>query len=259
MAHPHGKEARDGASAKLHRLTRNYGAASKDNVPGESNRLKMNGPEADIGFGADVSNPRVRNDRIARRPMKSNPPKHRDGGSVLARAKGGRAGKGKGHTHVNVIVAPQAGGGGGGPPPMPPAGGPPMPPPRPPMGAGAPPGMPPGMPPPGAMPPAMPPGMPPPGLPPGAMPPPGGMPPGLPVRKRGGRVHGDAKEDRGLIKKVLKEEGLKPADHAHHRANGGVLPGGKHQHFGGHSGMGRLEKMGKKAPPLQKPEAVGTI
>src|SRR5580704_3396006 len=75
MAHPNKKEATDGASAKLHRLTRNYGAASKDNVPGESNRLKMNGPEGDVGFGADVSNPRVRNDRIARRPMKSNPPK----------------------------------------------------------------------------------------------------------------------------------------------------------------------------------------
>lgn len=254
MAHPNKKDAADGHSAKLHRLTRNYGAASKDNIPAESARLKMNGPEGHVGFGADVSNPRVRNDRIARRPMKSNPPKHRDGGSVLARAHGGRA-KGKGHTHVNVIVAPQAGGGGGGQPPMPPAAGPPMPPPRPPMGAGMPPGMPPGGMPPGMPPPGMHPGMPPPGLPPGAMPPPGGMPPGLPVRKRGGRIHDDAKEDRGLIKKVLKEEGLKPAGHAHHRARGGGIP----KHAGAGSGEGRLEKIGKKAPPLQKPEAVGTI
>lgn len=256
MAHPHKKDASDGHSAKLHRMTRDYGAASKDNIPVESARLKMNGPEGNVGFGADVSNPRVRNDRIARRPMKSNPPKHRDGGSVLALAKGGRA-KGKGHTHVNVIVAPQAGGGGGGMPPAPlaGAGAPPMPPPRPPMmppGAG---GMPPGAPPPGMAHPGMPGAMPPPGMPPGAMPPPGGMPPGLPVRKKGGRVHDDAKEDRDLIKKTLRDEGLIRSDHK--RASGGRLK--VNDEYGSGSGPGRLEKIGHKVPALQKPEAVGTI
>lgn len=83
------------------------------------------------------------------------------------RARGGRAGK-KGHTTVNVMVAPQHGAGVGGPVPMP-AGGPPIPPP----GAGA---MPPR--PPMAGPPGMPPG--------GPMMPPGAPPPGM--HKDGGRV-----------------------------------------------------------------------
>lgn len=81
------------------------------------------------------------------------------------RASGGRnKHHGKGKNVTNVIVAPQGGGGHPMPPPMQ-AGPPMMPPPRPPM------------PPPGA-------GGPPPGL--GGAP--GGMPPGMPPRKRGGRV-----------------------------------------------------------------------
>lgn len=83
-------------------------------------------------------------------------------------ARGGKA-KHKGHTHINIVVAPKGGdasgaappappispGGGGGPPPMPPK------PPMGPMGAGLP------------------------GMPPGG---PGGGPPGMPMRKRGGRT-----------------------------------------------------------------------
>ena len=94
-----------------------------------------------------------------------------DGGRVNERpdrrARGGRTGHKKGHTNVNVIVAPHPGG--GAPPPM---AAPPMPMARPPMP----------MPPPGA-------GGPPPGagLPPGLAGPPGMPPPGL--RKAGGRTY----------------------------------------------------------------------
>jgi hypothetical protein len=89
------------------------------------------------------------------------------------RARGGRTNKhkGKGSTHVNVIVGGQHPAGGM-PPPV-------MPPPMPPRPVVAPPGPPPGGPP----------GLP--GGPPGGLPPPGmgppGMPPGMP-RRRGGAV-----------------------------------------------------------------------
>jgi len=308
MTHPYLRDARDGALNKLHRLTRNYGAASPDNIPAPSNRLKLNGPEGAIGYGADVDVPRIRADRIARRPMQANPPVFKKGGGVhvaktgvnalsvkkraaggsvvtsgtakrarggtlgqaLGAAGGGGGGRGggrkrggagggpKGHTHVNVIVAPQAGGGGG---PQ----NTPLPPVHPAM-MGGPGGMPPGLPPPpmagaGGPPPGMPPGgaggippaalaalmgggaggMPPSAIPrppgAGAMPPPGMPPPGLPMRKKGGGVHDDAAQDERLIKKVLREQGLK-------RARGGGLHMNKH--FGGGSGMGRLEKIGEK-------------
>ncbi len=107
--------------------------------------------------------------------------------SLKHRAKGGRAGKGKGKTVVNVIVGrgqqqDHAMGGA----PMPPStmgARPPMPPPP---AAGPPPGLVP--PPPGGMaPPGMPsPGGPPPGL--GARPPMMPPPPGMPPRAKGGRI-----------------------------------------------------------------------
>jgi hypothetical protein len=283
---------------KLHRLTRNYGAASRDNIPAEPNRLKLMGPEGAIGYGADVSVPRIRADRIARRPMQANPPQFKKGGSVKKRASGGavvtpgmakrarggtlgqamgaagvsdgpapRKGRGKGfggggggkpHTKVNVIVAPQPGGGGGPqnaslPPVHPalmggPGGMPPGLPPPPMAGAGGPPPGGPGGP--GGLPPAALAalmgggggGMPPSAIPrpgPGAMGPPGMPPPGLPVRKKGGAVHDDEAQDERLIKRVLKQEGLK-------RARGGGLHINKH--YGGGSGMGRLEKIGEKLP-----------
>jgi hypothetical protein len=78
--------------------------------------------------------------------------------------------KGKAHTNINIVMAPQ---GDQKPPmPMPPPGGPPPMPPRPPM------------PPPGAPPPG--------GMPPGLAGGPGGMPPGgMPMRKSGGRSRRD--------------------------------------------------------------------
>jgi len=292
MAHPFIADARGDALDKLHRLTRNYGAASRDNIPAPPNRLKLGGPEGAVGYGADVDVPRIRADRIARRPMQANPPQFKKGGPVKKRAAGGgvmtpgmtkrarggtlgqalgavgegggggrkgRGGRGGGggkpHTKVNVIVAPQPGGGGG-------AQNTPLPPVHPAM-MGGPGGMPPGLPPPpmagggGGPPPGMPPagGLPPAamaallgggagpgGLPPSAIPRPPGPgampPPGLPIRKKGGRVHDDEAEDKALIQKTLKAEGLK-------RAKGGRFQINKH--YGGGSGMGRLEKIGETA------------
>jgi hypothetical protein len=157
------------------------------------------------------------------------------GGGVIARARGGRTAKGKHGTHVNVIVAPQGAGGpppGAGPSPQlaalaagahPPMGGPPMPPP----GAGGPP--------PGG----------PPMMPPGG---PGGPPPGMPMRARGGKVmgdHPDAAQDKDLIQKTLREEGLV------RKAKGGGIT----MTAGALTGEGRLEKMGKKVHPLTKSDA----
>jgi hypothetical protein len=155
-------------------------------------------------------------------------------GNVSGRARGGRLhGKGKGATHVNVMIAPQGGppAGAGGPPPQlaalmagahpPGAGGPPM--------GGPPPGGPPGGPP----------------MPPMGGPPPGaGGPPMPPMRKRGGMVmgkHPDASQDKELIHKTLKEEGLV------RKAKGG----GIHLECGAVTGIGRLNKMGIN-PPTHK-------
>lgn len=180
----------------------------------------------------------------------------------LDRASGGRARKGgKGHTSVNVIVAPQGGAGAGAagglpgtmphPPIMPPAG--------PPMGGAGP--LPPGAMPPGMMPPR-PPMMPPPGAggpPPPGMggPPPGlppGMPPGMPLRKRGGRIgrdRGGAADDgdepcgpqtrasaagQSGVLSGMTEHGRTPR-----RASGGKL--GHDGEAGAASGLGRLEKI----------------
>ena len=279
VAHPNRKEAAEGANAKMRRMTMDYGSASgpANNIPAESNRLKGEGPEDSIGFGADASAPKARGDR-SKRTSAANPvstyrkggrvKKRADGGDVspieeanrdqamskpAERARGGRT-KGKG-THVNVIVAPQGGAGPmggampppvlpvGGPPGMPP-GAPPMMPPKPPM-AGPPMG--------GAMPP---PGM---GGAPGA---PGGMPPGLmPPRAKGGRVkHADEAEDKALIMKTLKSEGLTRSDKPEkmgieERARGGKIEG---YTAGAASGEGRLEKIenyGRKTAH-EKPQTV---
>lgn len=114
--------------------------------------------------------------------------------------------KGKGHTNVNVIVAPKSDTpkapmpmpmmGGAGAPPMPPM------PPRPPM---------------------MPPG--------GPMP-----PPGMPMRSRGGRVtkNDDEAADRKLIKSMIAKEEKREG-----RASGGRV----HMTGGAEGGRGRLEKI----------------
>lgn len=230
------KAATDGINAKMRRMTMDYGSASgpANNKLAPTNRLKQEGPEEASGFGAEAGVPRPRADRASRI---TNPVATYAKGGAVARATGGRTKKGKGATNVNVIVAPQ---GGGAAPPMPmpppvlagpPPGAPPMPP-KPPMGAGPMGGLPPGAA----------------GLPmaPGA---PGGMPPGLvPPRKRGGRVHADESQDKALIQKTLKDEGL-----VRERARGGRMP---HMTAGAATGEGRLEKIGKHGKNAGRPQAV---
>lgn len=91
-------------------------------------------------------------------------------GGREAHAKGGKAGKGKGKTHINIIIGTHGAPAGGDMMPNAPAPAP-LSPRTPPMPAGGPPMPPPGMMPPGA------------GGPPGMLPPPGMMP-----RKNGGRA-----------------------------------------------------------------------
>lgn len=251
--HPNLKESRLGHNEKLRHLTDDYGLASgpANNIVAPMERAKDEAPgDGVVGFGSDSMNPKGRGDRPARRPNNiSNPiPTYAKGGAVRGR-------KGKGNTHVNVIVAPQSGPPAG--PPMPPVippalARPPMPPPG--GGDGPPPG-PMGKPPMGG---AMPPG----GLPmaPGA---PGGIAPGLiPPRAKGGRVHADEAQDKALIERTLKNEGLVRSDKAEKmglrgRANGGRLPNQKHHMTAGAaSGDGRLEKIGKTPHNAGRPQAV---
>jgi hypothetical protein len=188
--------------------------------------------------------------------------------AATARARGGRTKHGKGNTHVNIMVGQPNG----------PAGAPPMVPPRPVVA-------PPMVPPAGAMPPRPP--MVPPGAPPGAPgplagpmapTPPGMPPPGLmPPRASGGRIHKDAAEDRDLIKKTLKDEGLIRSDKAKKmqvegetegRASGGKIIGSdsrvkwgnvpSHMTAGTVAGESRLEKIKvqEKHGGLQKPQEV---
>ena len=271
MAHPNKSDATDSHNRRLRAMTMDYGSASgpANNKLAPSNRLKGEGGEDAVGFGADSSKSSARGDRIPRRTQAANPVStykkggrvhakakahaRADGGDVSAieeanknqamasRARGGRT-KHKAGTHVNVIVAPQSGNQPG------PAGIMPHP-----MGAGAMPPVPPVMPPAGS-----PPGMPPvnpmmAGARPPMMPPPGAVPPGMmPPRKRGGRVeHTDEAEDRAMIKKMVKGDALK------HRARGGRLPNQKHHMTAGAvTGEGRLEKIGKKAHDAGRPQEV---
>lgn len=187
----------------MRRMTEHYGEADpKANIKLPQEKYKLEGPEAHVGFGADSDAATARGDKPARRSVAANPvATYNKGGGVQARARGGRMHKGKGATHVNVIVAPQ--GGHGAAPPMAP----------PPQLAGL------------APKPPMAPPMPPPGPPMGGPPMGGGGPPGAPpmMRKRGGKVdHPDEKQDKALIEKTLKSEGLV-------RARGGAalhMPGG---------------------------------
>lgn len=286
MAHPYRDDVAASHTAKMRKMTDRYGLASgpEDNITAPSERLKGEaGGEPHIGFGINSDAPRTRADRAQRKTTAANPiatykhggavkgkgKHHRaDGGptgsspavspieeanmdqSVASRARGGRT-KAKHGTHVSVIVAPQGGGMGGaglpgGMPIVPPRPVPPVIPPAAPPGMppGAPPGMPPGAM--GARPPI------PPGMPGGVMPPPGA------IRAHGGRVkHADEAEDKALIKKELRAQGLIRADHEVKRAHGGRLPNQKHHmEAGAATGLGRLEKIGEKPKSAGRPQAV---
>lgn len=265
MAHPMASSSEKMKSDKLHRMTRDYGSADpSSNVSAPTNRAKQEGPEDDVGFGAESNAPRARSDRASRKPkapVMANPLATYANGGAVNRAAGGRT-KHKGSTHVNVIVAPQ-GGGAAGAPPMPiggPAGAPPSPPvmapPHPPMV------------PPGAMGASG-------GLPPGPMPPAGGMP-GL--RAGGGRTYAKGgrvkREDGGPVGSVGEGQNAQqssamsdmvkrqqdmlntpyPKGQPTNRAKGGKVG---HYDDGAGSGEGRLEKIenyGKRAH--EKPQAV---
>jgi hypothetical protein len=226
MAHPMRKEGVAGHNAKLRKLTRHYGAADPAMFKESPlDRMKAEGPEESVGFGADSAGADARSDRPARRSMAANPlATYKRGGKVRKRATGGRTGKGKTDVNITVLqpaqapqqVVPQQ--------PIVPAG------PAPAQGG-----------------PAMPAG---PGGPGGPMNPalmamaPGGMPPGIiPPRKRGGRVqHSDVKEDKALVRGMVKSSALK------HRAKGGALKGNKvRMTAGSESGPGRLEKTHARA------------
>jgi hypothetical protein len=299
MAHPHGKEAKDGHNAKLKKMTSDYGLASgpANNINAPPERFKGEGPEDSIGFGANSEGPPPgRSDRASRKQLVANPvatlkhggrPKHRarggraDGGpagAVLSqdrglapiaskRARGGRKGHGK--TQVNVLVAPQHGAGapGGAPvvpvPPvaggMPPAAVPARPP-GPPMGAGP---MVPPVPVPGPMAPGAPGG-----IPPGVLPP--RKAGGSVGRKAGGSVEGGMGGDE-MMAYSRKEQGLKApvvaGSEGRHMPRGGrqdAISGsgdgngvGKHHLTAGAvSGLGRLERMGKKPKPNTEKQVV---
>ncbi len=259
MAHPMRKESETAHAAKVRKMTTHYGSADPAmNKRAPVDALKGEGGEDAVGFGADSSAPSARADRPARRTAAANPlstykwggkvkaKKRAEGGDVSAiemanknqaaanpnRARGGRT-KAKG-THVNVIVAPQGlSPGAGAPPPMP---------------LGLPPGLPPGMPPKPPM------GAPGPTPPMGGPSPlmagaPGGMPPGMmPPRARGGKIaHADVKEDKAMIKGMVKPSALK-------RARGGKI----HMTAGSESGPGRLEKTAARVRNAkgERPQAV---
>lgn len=132
------------------------------------------------------------------------------------RARGGRV-KGKG-TNVNIVIAQ--------PQPQQQGMDKPVPVPVPVPAGGPPPGAPP-MPPPGVM--AGGPGVPP------------GMPPGMPLipRKRGGRVHSDAAEDREMIKAMVKPSAM--------RKNGGRVA----------DVTGKVSGLKQSAPKNISPESPG--
>ena len=275
MAHPMLKDARSGHTDKLRKMTEDYGAAGGPsmNKAAPVNRPKGDiGDDEEIGFGVEGGAAKPRADRASRRPSIANPVatykrggavRKADGGDVSSieaanrdqamskpadRARGGRTKHGKG-THVNVIVAPQGGGAGAG------AGAPPPVLPMPPPMAGGPPGMPPGMPPKPLMGAAPPPGLP---MAPGA---PGGMPPGImPPRARGGRVHADEAQDKDLIQRTLKNEGLIRSDKEEPvgvgRAKGGRINSIHDMTAGSLSGEGRLQKAELQSKHRPKPQAV---
>ena len=71
--HPHKKETEGSHSAKLRRMTSNYGLADKkSNQNAKVEQFKSEGPEDSIGFGADDSRPNAHAARRVRKPAGGN-------------------------------------------------------------------------------------------------------------------------------------------------------------------------------------------
>lgn len=301
MAHPMRQQSLDDHEAKIKAMTDDYGGSPQKEKPFLRDEIK-HGPEQQVAKRAEGGSVRARMDRraaggaVAKRASgggvilrkRGGHVKRADGGDVssieeanrdqamskktggaVQRASGGRTKSKKGgHTHVNVIVAPQGGGAGAGAPPMGVHPVPPVVPPMMPPGAG-------GMPPPG-MPPRPPMGAGPMMAPPPGMPPPGMIPPHaaggrIGQRARGGKVEfkkGEpttrgveevegkgpvkvpARASGGEVEESLKEQGLHRSDKAERARGGHVMTAG------GHSGVGRLEKIGRAPHDAGKPQVV---
>ena len=91
MAHPLRSETNASQAAKLKAMTEHYGGANpKDNVRPGVEKYKGEGPEEDVGFGADNSKPKLHGARISRMTKPTNPyATYKKGGRVKHRDSGG--------------------------------------------------------------------------------------------------------------------------------------------------------------------------
>ena len=93
MSHPMSGSVEKMKSDKLHRMTRDYGSADPaSNISGPTNRMKQEGPEDDVGFGAEFKRAqRLRADRSSRKnTTMANPIATYANGGAVNRARGGR-------------------------------------------------------------------------------------------------------------------------------------------------------------------------
>lgn len=92
MSHPNKSSAASAHTAKLRKMTKDYGMAGgvSQYETSPQSRLKAEGPEDAVGFGADSSKVSARSDKPARRSAAANPlATYAKGGKVKHRAEGG--------------------------------------------------------------------------------------------------------------------------------------------------------------------------
>lgn len=91
MAHPLKGETNASHSAKLRKMTEDYGEADKKDMQYAGvNKFKIEGPEESIGFGADSDRPNLHGARRVRKPAGGNAfATYKRGGRVKHRASGG--------------------------------------------------------------------------------------------------------------------------------------------------------------------------
>lgn len=90
MAHPNKRDTEASQAAKLKLMTTHYGLASKDNVRPGVEKYKGEGPEEDVGYGADNDKPKLHGARITRTTKPTNPyATYKRGGAVKHRSNGG--------------------------------------------------------------------------------------------------------------------------------------------------------------------------